>query len=591
MEMYTHRSGYRYGETMATHQRRRFRLAPGQNTNPNVDSSLWIVHYSQADPAYHVPVDRIQDTQYARTTLGQRSYIQQQGQQLLRKDFMLHDRSSWPNVNFPGINAGTQASSYPGNVISHLNRQQPGYPTQPRPAATNQVVNGPPPAKRVRPNTSYAQGAVVAEIQPGSQPSPDSNREIYEAEDVSGGDLLDILTPRDISAMRYKQHHDWLGEVFRSPYDTQQIVPGDLGLGRKGELEALTKDFFNAPTDKSSRTANGAPLARVGRMDDGKAEEFTKMATDRIAEINSDIEKMKRQHTKRMAKLAKGGEIRDAERMLRAANINTLDARSNAGSASSPLDEGDSKVAAIKSKVEAVLGKEIRNIDNVHCVQRGGLQEKIDDSENVSQDYDFGDQAVDLSGQIPAFQTPQDQLSSMEHTPGLPTEPAATSNTATEAAKGNEGMEIADVAMSGMQDVPQAGEGEPEDWVVVNKEGDDTADAPNEELPDLDSFTDDAAMGSTANTPGENLRTTAENLPDFAAAAEGELGTEFVAHDFAEGVDFGHLDTAGEALSGYGAEETMGMDDNADLGLDDSAFGDAFHGNVPETEQGNDAAD
>lgn len=403
-----------------------------------------------------------------------------------------------------------------------------------------------------------------------------------DEEDVSRGDLLDFLTPREISAMRYRQHHDWLGEVFRSPYDTRQIIPGELGLGRKGELEALTKEFFNAPTEISALTEKGDPPVRVGRMEGGKADEFTKMATDRIAEINSEIEKMKRQHAKRMAKLAKGGELRDAERMLRTANINTIDARSTGASDASTLDEEDKKVAAIKGKVEATLGRQIRPIKDADCIQKGGLQEKTDDSEHISQDYDFEDQAADLSGQIPAFQTPQDQPSPMEHSPGHITELTATSDTAVEAAKGNEGTGRSDVAMSGMQDASQAEEGEAEDWVVVNQDGDEAKDGSNDALPDLDAFTNDVAMGSSINSPGENLGTTAEHVADFEAAAEGEMGTEYEGNDFSEGVDFGTLDTAGEALSGYGAEEALGVDGNADLGLDDTAFGDAFHSNEPE---------
>lgn len=579
-----HRSGYCYGEHVAKHQRRRYRLMPGHNPNPTApppDPSLWIVHYSEAEPGHQIPVSRIPMTPHVQNTLQQRRYIQQHGQQLLRKGFMLNDRDNWPTIPVPGNNAGSQASSYPNNVISHLSRQQPAY-VQPRTAAAAAGTSGPPPAKRAR-HTD----AAVAELQPAPENEVPT---IYDDEDVSRGDILDLLTPREVSAMRYRQHHDWLGEVFRSPYDTQQIVPGELGLGRKGELEALTKKFFNAPTEISALTGKGVPPARVGRMEDGKADEFSKLAHDRIAEINTEIEKMKRQHAKRMAKFAKGSELRDAEKPLRTANVDTIDAQSNGGSDTSALDEGDSKIAAIQRKVEATLGKEIRSIRDADCVQKGGLQEKVDDSEQISQEYDFGDQVADLSGQIPAFPTPQDQLSSVEHTPGLTNEPPATIPAVPESSTGNEVAETTDVAMSGMQDAHQAEDGEPEDWVVVGKDGDDVKDATNEELPDLDAFTNDAAMGSNIDTLEEDLQTTAEDLPDFGAAAEGDVGTDFAANDFAEAVDFGALDTAGEALSGYGAGEDVGMGDNTDLGLDDTAFGDAFHSNEVEPGRKDDAA-
>ena len=578
--MYMHRSGYRPPEPYAIHQRRRYRLMPGQNPNPNApspDPSLWIVHYSQADAAQHIPSARIPVTSHVQSTMTARRFLQQHGQ-LVRKEFMLHDRNNWPTINLPGNTLGAQASAYPNNVISHLSRQQPAY-VQPRASASNQATIGAPPAKRVRQNPPNASEGGAA----SGQPSENYEPTIYDEEDVSRGDALDFLTPRDISTMRYKQHHDWLGEVFRSPWDTRQIVPGELGLGRKGELEALTRDFFNAPTEVSSRSSTRAPPARVGRMEPGKADEFTRIATDRITEINAEIERMKRQHARRMAKLTKGSELQDAERNLRAMNINTANARPNEGIDLSELRDDNSKIADIQAKVEATLGKKIRPIKDTECIQKGGLQEKVGDSEDNSQDYDFGDQAADLSGQIPAFQTPQDHLSSTEHSPGLAVESGATSIEVAGAAKDDLAAESTDVAMSGMQDAPQARDGEPEDWVVVNKEGDDTKDAPDEELPDLDAFVNDPAMDSNAGTPGDTLEATGGGLADFSAASEGEMGNDFVANDFTEGVDFGNLDTAGEALSGYEAEGNTGMDDDADLGLDDSAFGDAFHGTVTGT--------
>ncbi len=65
---------------------------------------------------------------------------------------------------------------------------------------------------------------------------------------------------------------------------------------------------------------------------------------------------------------------------------------------------------------------------------------------------------------------------------------------------------------------------------------------------------------SSANTPG---------LPDFHVSP----------NDFA---DLGDLDTAGDALASYGDDHgdlgDLGLDMDMDAGLDDSAFGDAFHG-------------
>ncbi|KAL8800821.1 MAG: hypothetical protein Q9223_007186 [Gallowayella weberi] len=584
VEMYLHRSGYRYGEPVATHQRRRYRLLPGPNANPSQpqpDPALWIIHYSQAEAAHRIAVNQIPMTPFVNSTLTSRKYLQQHGQ-IIRKEFMLHDRPNWPTINLPGNTAGPQATAYPNNVISHMSRQQPGYAHPAATAAANQAGIGPPAAKRARPNNANVPDTETAILQavPNSEPT------IYDEEDVSRGDMLDFLTPREISAVRYKQHHEWLGEIFRSPYDTQQIVPGELGIGRKGELEVLTRDFFNAPTKASSRATSEnirdgllPPPPRVGRMEPGKADEFTKLANDRISGINAEIEKMRRQHAKRMAKLAKGAEVRDAEKALRTANINAESITSGGhGIERANLDGRESEYAAIRARVEGTLGKKVGKVTDVVCIENGRLVEKVNESDSASQDFDFPDQVGDLSGQIPNFQTPQDHLSSMEGTPGPSTNQSGTLNAAPNVNEGQGVTQGADVVMSGMQNEAGTEKSEAEEWVIVNKgSNDEGPDGGNEELPDLDAFTNDVALGSNLGTPGEHIGTTGGDLADFTTGGEGELSTDFNADEFTAGVDFGNLDTAGEALSGYGAEESMGIDDPADLGLDDTAFGDAFH--------------
>ncbi|KAL8780002.1 MAG: hypothetical protein Q9203_001131 [Teloschistes exilis] len=577
VEMYLHRSGYRpqSGERMTTHQRRRYRLMPGHVPNPNlgpVDPSLWIVHYSQAEPNHQIPISQVPQTPYMNSTLTTRKYLQQFGQ-LVRKEFMLHDRSGWPTINLPGNNMGAQHSAYPNNVISHLNRQQQGY-AQPLMPASNQAGIGPPAAKRQRQSHSNAPQSEVAALQ---APVLNNQMTIEDEEDVSRGDILDFLTPRDISAMRYKQHHEWLGEVFRSPYDTHQIVPGELGLGRKGELEALTKEFFNAPTPPSAHPTTGEPPVRVGRMEAGRADDFTTLANNRIAEINADIEKMKKQHSKRMAKIAKGADLREAEKGLRTAGMSGEDARIPSGR--------ENNIATVQSNVEGKLGKKIIKVKEMECVQKGGLVDKLNENEDISQNGNFSDHAADLSGQIPAFDTPHDQFSSMGNSPGISGEQAVNAVTVAATLPSAEDAGGMDVAMGGMQDGPSAKEGEADDWILVDKEGEDSKAVPSEALPDLDAFTNEAAMGSHVGTPGDNLGSVTEDLADFSAAGEGGLGTEFEANDFTEGVDFGNLDTAGEALSAFGGEENMGLEEHVDLGLDDSAFGEAFHSTEADTER------
>ena len=136
---------------------------------------------------------------------------------------------------------------------------------------------------------------------------------IEEEEDVSRGDALDLVTPREISRMRYEQHHEWMEEIVESAYNINQIIPSDLGLGRKGELESLTRGFFEAPLSAAHPTTNGAP-ARVGKMHAGKAAEFTKLAAQKVADMQKELEELKAKHARRMEKLQQISVLAAAEK-------------------------------------------------------------------------------------------------------------------------------------------------------------------------------------------------------------------------------------------------------------------------------------
>ena len=271
LEMYVHRSGYRaQGETMASHSRRRYRLMPLNPNLPSPDPSLFIVHYSKAAGRDTLPAASIPVMAQVAQQMQQRRMIQTQGP-LARKDFMLHDRSNWPQI--------------------------------PAPAGLARAVAGQAAAVGHRRGTSAGQGEATLE----------------EEEDVSRGDILDFMTPRDISRMRYEQHHEWMEEILESPYNIFQIVPGDLGLGRKGELEHLTKDFFDAPLTVGRETSGSAEPARVGKMERNTADDFKKRATDKIASMQAELEKMRQTHARRMERLQRATMLNSAEKRLRVA--------------------------------------------------------------------------------------------------------------------------------------------------------------------------------------------------------------------------------------------------------------------------------
>ena len=303
--MFLNNSGYKpQVENVATHSRRRYRLIPNQQTGMgNPDPHMWLVHYSRAQAKHQLPSTSLPMLTHTAQVFQARALIQRSGQ-LPRKEFMLHDRSQWATIQLP---AGLG-----------------------RAAAAGQVAPG------------HRRGG-----------SLDMQATMEEEEDVSRGDILDFITPREISRMRYEQHHEWMEEILESPYATKQIVPSELGLGKKGTLESLTNGFFTAPTSTTHDTVDG----NVGKLAPGKTEDFTKHANEKLAEMEADIEKMKQDHIRRMEKLKRTTDLGAAERKIR--NMN-------------PADDGYKQIAA---QVQNMMGRRIENVERVHLVEKGGLQD------------------------------------------------------------------------------------------------------------------------------------------------------------------------------------------------------------------------
>lgn len=508
--------------------------------------------------------------------MNERMHLQRNGQQLVRKEFMLRDSASWPTVNLPG-NPGPsyaqQTMGYPGDVISHLNRsQQQVYQQQ---AQAAQRGMGPSPAKRPR-HGPTGHGHISATAIPAPLPP-----EAYDDEDgSSAGDYMDYLTPRDISLHRYIQHHEWLEEILNSPYDTSQIIPGQLGMGRKGELESLTRDFFDAPInptpkesfktlDSSQLPTEDTPTPRVGRMEAGKAEEFSKQATERVAQINAEMEKLKQQHTRRMAKLSKGRVFKEAEESIRVSTLDLMNG--NPGKAGAEEHKADEVVA----KMEAYVGKPTKPMPEIECVQKGGLEDKAQAKENSDQDYDMTDnfgQFDAAATTAPTYSEPSNpdftnptisvnDTSQIPQTKAAPSEPPPSMN-------------------DNMDEANKSPEGKAtgaEEWIMVDKEGTPAAEE-DQDMAEFDSFANDAAMQPSMDTPNANDTAGGDDLHAFNEGTVDDTAGNFDSNDFGDAIDFGDLDTAGEELAGYGQDmdENAGLEEQGDIGASDTAFGEAF---------------
>ncbi|TVY82366.1 SWI/SNF and RSC complexes subunit ssr4 [Lachnellula suecica] len=608
LEMFHHRIGYAPGEHVAAHSRRRYRLNPPRDPNANVpapDMSLWIVHYMQAEMNERVPSNLIPIDMHERTIQNTRNYLHQQGQ-IVQKEFMLHDRANWPQIAFPrnAGNAARSAPAYGGNL------QRAGVP--PAMAYTQQG----PPSKRPR-------------TQPPSQlPGPSIPVDADDEEDTQRGDFFDHTTPREISMSRYKQNHEWMEEILSSPYAINQLIPADLGLGLVGQFASLTEGIFDAPLDpEKDQTKHNY----VGHLDKEKAEEFRKRANESIAQTNRGIEKMKAKHAKRLAKLQKGSLVSQAEKELRSAVNDPIDVGPEYWRLEGRVDTEDeeegkpepkapSKVADIISQVEASVGRHAAAVQELVRIQDGGYEEPAavpspevpavpspqatpPGSNNGSSnsgvlvgeaDMDMGGSAVGLLDQFHTgvssnatpgsnFPTPQAHLqaTSAAGTPNnIPTpssQPTAEQTIQTDVTMG-------DGATTGEQ-AHQPDENTKDDWIVVPPGGvSPTASAQvappiTSQAPELGATTISTPSAPVLADPSP-LPTTSSNqtpLPDFHTSP----------NDFA---DLGDLDTAGEALAGYGDElgdsggdlGDLGME--MDVGMDDSAFGEAFHGIEPSGE-------
>jgi hypothetical protein len=199
--------------------------------------------------------------------------------------------------------------------------------------------------------------------------------------------MIDHLTPREIAMQRYKQHHEWMEEILSSPYQMSQIIPVDLGLGLKGELEALTKDVLDAPSGADVITTGVSIPARKGDLEPSAKENFQKRVEQAMALQRADMDRQHKRHERRMEKLLHSGErFRSWEARLKdagqtdsiAQSADGNDAADNPGEATTRTNPssgsiGNESAETIVKEIEAEMKKSIVETREVVCRARGGL--------------------------------------------------------------------------------------------------------------------------------------------------------------------------------------------------------------------------
>lgn len=589
MEMYTHKSGYAPGEQFTTHARHRYRLLPPRNPNaPPIDSNLWITHYYSAEPQDRVPSSMIpMNDPRIQHMISTRNYLQLQGA-IVRKEFMLRDQVHWPQIQWPQ-SGPARGPQYGAPVRTP---QSMAYPP-------HAPVTAGPPAKRVRTNANAA-------AQPVGSAIPVEMMD--DEEETSRGDMFDHMTPREISLARYKQNHRWLEEILSSPYAINQITPVDLGLGLKGELGSLTDGIFSAPSGDPENDPHQYDYH--GYLDAGKADEFRNRVKERIAADNAEMEKMKAKHAKRLAKMKKGQTIIQAEKALRRAAHDPTDVGEEYWRLEGKIDEDENgekslpktsgKVDDIVAQVEASLSRHTAAVEELRRLQDGGLEETVELSVPASlqnqgshdsqqsgvmineNDIDMGESSAAglldqfhtglSSASTPAanIPTPQGALLSGVGTPNVPSpQPAAPVQ-----APAITMPQVDRDAMQGMEsNAPVANDPtkEGDEWVVVPKGGVSPVPAPAAAVPTISQAPEvpPSATPAPASQPVEDLAGLDLGVTPNTFNADTDFG------------DLADLDSAGDALAGFGDTDggaDLGLDLEMGEGLDDSAFGDAFHG-------------
>ncbi|KAF4979035.1 hypothetical protein FZEAL_4710 [Fusarium zealandicum] len=601
LEIYYQKAGYMPGEQYALHARRRCRLVPvpGHPNPPQPDVSLFIVHYGPSEPNDRVPVSMIPYDERVNSIMQQRHFLQRAGQ-IRRKEFMLSDRVNWPTLPDP------TRQQVPPQMAPRGVPQQMAYPPQTTPG---------PPAKRARHAGNQGSQAAI----PGM---PQLEAAFDDEEDVSRGDMFDHLTPREISLSRYQQNHEWMEEILSSPYRISQITPADLGLGFKGELASLTEGIFPAQGADAFAAVPDKPY--IGRLDPGQADEFRKRVSEHIESTKAEIEKMQAAHVEALAKFKESSILNTKEKELRnvvegsGTEIWRVEGRvdpTDDDPATSPVSKRT--VEEIVSEIEVATGKKVEVKSAVDRIQDGGYQAPAPEpvqaqlSRQPSQagsqtsgvmigesDIDMGGTVAGLLDQMHTgisttstpmnnFGTPQPNLSAAQSGAATPSNvnvpsPALAQPGVTSAPGGG------DVAMGGTEPAKEQSATAPDhgtgsgDWVVVPKDG--TTPDPNVAA---------ARSGTTSantNTPimqGNEAAKSAFSAPKTASAgatpAAGTPGDSlsFDQNDFSS---LGDLDTAGDALASFdgptldGSAGELGEGLDLSMDMDDSAFGDAFHG-------------
>jgi hypothetical protein len=212
---------------------------------------------------------------------------------------------------------GARMTPQPPQVAMAHASPHPGYYTPQRGVPVGAPPSAgvaPPSAKRYKP--SPATGGVPHPQAAINTLGGDPAMTIEEEEDTSKGDVLDVLTPREMAVTRYVQHHEWMEEVMGSAYSTSRIKPVDLGLGLVGELESVTRGLLDPPIYPTPKPKINDPV-REEKDPKQVLVEVKSRAAQKIREMEAEMQRMKETHEARLRKIKETSLFKEAEIELR----------------------------------------------------------------------------------------------------------------------------------------------------------------------------------------------------------------------------------------------------------------------------------
>ena len=384
MEFFIHESGFIPGiEHIANHRRVRYRLVSGPNNAP-IDPALEIIHYTQSFADHRLPAQSLIQrlSPLIQKQMNERRYLENQGA-LPRKAFMLNDANNWPTIVMPITqnpaapqNPYQQMGMFNQSGLPQLSRMHNGggaqhpFGQQPhglRPGTSSGI--GPPPAKRQR-------QAAPSRMPTGSSSAGVGGGVFDEAaqadEEVAPtGDLLDVLTPREISVTRYTQHHEWMEQILSSPWAVSQIQHVELGLGLAGDaLSPLTDGIVGwAPDIAEPVVIAGGKTdeVEVQKLTQAHVEKLEERVRNFVEEGEAQIARMREEHRQRMEEMEGRSLFKDLERRLAEAMYEGAVGEEAEG------EEDRKTVEDVVKEMERRTGAKVGRREEVVTVSNGGL--------------------------------------------------------------------------------------------------------------------------------------------------------------------------------------------------------------------------